>query len=86
MKIERVIDLIAGLEGHDPVAPVLVWYENEDGHLCRGEIVSVFQVTPSYLKEHSIGDDRGDKGGPLPVVLNVLSLSKGVGPWTSGRE
>lgn len=67
--LRRVIDLIAHLQNHDPVAPVQVWTLLPEVH---SRVRAVIQITPSYLQEHGISGDPRDRGeGPYPVAILV---------------
>ena len=64
--IRRVIDLIANLQNHDPVAPVQVWLKSLNGYW---EPRQVIQVTPDYCRQTGIQDPRPGGSGPFPVVV-----------------
>ena len=66
--IRRVIDLIAHLENHDPVAPVQVWLRARNGYWAPYQVV---QITPDYCRLHHIPDPRPLGEGPFPVVVFV---------------
>lgn len=71
MQISRVIDLIANLQNTDPVAPVEVWLDNEDGTNTVFMVREVFQANSIYLKANNKKDPRQDKSGPFPVVVKI---------------
>lgn len=66
--IRRVVDLIANLQNHDPVAPIQVWQRSTEG---IWEPIKVVQVTPDSCRQWGIPDPRPDGTGPFPVVVFV---------------
>lgn len=66
--IPRVIDLIAHLQNHDPVAPIQVWQRSTDS---IWKPIKVVQVTPDFCREQGVQDPRPEESGPYPVVVFV---------------
>ena len=66
--IPRVIDLIAHLQSHDPVAPIQVWMRAANGYWAPYQVA---QVTPDFCRDQGIPDPRPEPSGPYPVVVFV---------------
>lgn len=66
--MRRVIDLIAQLQNHDPVAPIQVWQRALNGYW---QPFQVAQVTPDFCREQGVPDPRPEESGPYPVVVFV---------------
>lgn len=67
---DRVIDLIAALSNHDPVAPVEVWCVGPDAdHYTRRKFTLVRQITPTLMKDFGQPYDASVPQGPLPVAI-----------------